>query len=221
MAGGTLTLLHLSNLHFGIRDLDPGGGLEEELRHEALFSSLHQDLRGLQESIGVAPDVVVVSGDLTMTGSAVEFSRALEFLEQLTEPLGLGHRRVVIVPGNHDVSWKLCESYFLRCDATGEEPVPPYWPNWEPFAEFLSTFYAKVSSANFTEERPWTLFELPELCSVVVGLNSTMAETHKDHYGWIGEQQLAWFVEQLAPYEKQGWLRVAVLHHSLQAGDPN
>ena len=46
---------------------------------------------------------------------------------------------------------------------------------------------------------PWTLFEMHDLNVVVAGLNSTIAESHrkKDHFGHLGEDQLAWFAERL------------------------
>jgi hypothetical protein len=55
---------------------------------------------------------------------------------------------------------------------------------------------------------------------VVAGLNSTMAESHRDqdHYGWVGEAQLRWFAERLRDYEGRGWLRVGVLHHNVVRG---
>lgn len=71
------TLVHLSDLHFGAVDrttLDP-----------------------LKECVeGIAPDVLVVSGDLTQRARAHQFRAARDFLAGLPYPK-------VVVPGNHDV----------------------------------------------------------------------------------------------------------------------
>src|SRR6187402_2459661 len=72
------TLVHLSDLHFGRVDpilLDP--------------------LRELIERL--APDVVVVSGDLTQRAKSEQFVAAKEWLDTLPGPQ-------IIVPGNHDIS---------------------------------------------------------------------------------------------------------------------
>jgi 3',5'-cyclic AMP phosphodiesterase CpdA len=72
------TLVHLSDLHFGRVDpvlLDP--------------------LRELVHAI--APDVVVVSGDLTQRAKSEEFEQARAWLDTLPGPQ-------IIVPGNHDIS---------------------------------------------------------------------------------------------------------------------
>lgn len=71
------TLVHLSDLHFGRVD-------------QALLAPL---ARCITE---VAPDVVVVSGDLTQRARAREFRAARQFLDSLPSPQ-------IVVPGNHDV----------------------------------------------------------------------------------------------------------------------
>jgi 3',5'-cyclic AMP phosphodiesterase CpdA len=71
------TLVHLSDLHFGRVDpalLDP------------LVKTVHE----------VAPDVVVVSGDLTQRARRAQFAEARDFLARLPAPQ-------IVVPGNHDV----------------------------------------------------------------------------------------------------------------------
>ncbi len=72
------TLVHLSDLHFGRVD-------------EALL----EPLRALVHKI--APDVVVVSGDLTQRAKSEQFEAARTWLETLPGPQ-------IIIPGNHDIS---------------------------------------------------------------------------------------------------------------------
>jgi len=72
------TLVHLSDLHFGRVDallLDP---LRELVRR-------------------LAPDLVVVSGDLTQRARSAQFEAARAWLDTLPGPQ-------IIVPGNHDIS---------------------------------------------------------------------------------------------------------------------
>jgi 3',5'-cyclic-AMP phosphodiesterase len=54
--------------------------------------------RAVSETIGLAPDLVVVGGDLTAEGYANEFRQAQQHLEPLFDA-GLS---VIVVPGNHD-----------------------------------------------------------------------------------------------------------------------
>jgi 3',5'-cyclic AMP phosphodiesterase CpdA len=71
------TIAHLSDLHFGRVD-------------EALLEPLVASVSS------VAPDVVVVSGDLTQRARSAQFRDAKAFLARLPAPQ-------VVVPGNHDV----------------------------------------------------------------------------------------------------------------------
>jgi 3',5'-cyclic AMP phosphodiesterase CpdA len=72
------TLVHLSDLHFGKVD-----------------DQLLEPLRDLVHRI--APDVVVVSGDLTQRAKSEQFEQAKAWLDTLPGPQ-------IIVPGNHDIS---------------------------------------------------------------------------------------------------------------------
>jgi len=71
------TLVHLSDIHFG--RVDPA-------TVEPLIAAVNS----------IRPDIVVVSGDLTMRARSEEFREARAFLDRLPQPQ-------VVVPGNHDV----------------------------------------------------------------------------------------------------------------------
>ena len=79
-------LIHLSDLHFGATTpalLDPLCEMVAEL----------------------APDMVVVSGDLTQRARPAQFAQAAAFMARLPAP-------VLAIPGNHDVPlWNLAERF--------------------------------------------------------------------------------------------------------------
>ncbi len=179
--------------------------------------SISEDLRELEDDLGLKPDVVVISGDVTTTGSQREFDQALTVLGQLSNALKIERRRMIIVPGDQDVSRTASQAYFHRCEANDQQPRPPYAPKWEPFVAMLSRFYSGERAVVFDDEQPWTLFQMPEMRLVVAGLNSTMADSHRDedHYGEVGEGQLHWFAERLRAFEDLGWLRIGVVHHDV------
>ncbi|NBC33844.1 MAG: metallophosphoesterase [Alphaproteobacteria bacterium] len=75
--GQGMTILHLSDLHFGRIDPHAVGLLAEHIAADH-------------------PDVIVISGDLSQAGRRHEFQEAAAFLQTLAAP-------VLVVPGNHDV----------------------------------------------------------------------------------------------------------------------
>jgi 3',5'-cyclic AMP phosphodiesterase CpdA len=70
-------IVHLSDIHFGRVDYAIAG-------------------RVLDKVGELAPDLVVVSGDLTQRAKSAEFIEAKKFLDALPHPQ-------IVVPGNHDV----------------------------------------------------------------------------------------------------------------------
>ena len=73
----TQRLIHLSDLHFGREDL-------------AAVEGLHRKIQAL------APDRIIISGDLTQRARRLEFQAARAFLDALPCPW-------FAVPGNHDI----------------------------------------------------------------------------------------------------------------------
>lgn len=70
-------IVHLSDVHFGTADLAVAELVVEKTN-------------------ALAPDVVVVSGDLTQRAKSVEFQQAKAFLDRLPKPQ-------IVIPGNHDI----------------------------------------------------------------------------------------------------------------------
>ena len=93
-----LTWVHVSDIHeTGLR------GAEEEHRR-LVFQRLLEDLDQRSDIRAPDPTIVVVTGDIAMTGGAQrpnEYTEAARFIRSLTDRLGPGSK-LLIVPGNHD-----------------------------------------------------------------------------------------------------------------------
>lgn len=120
------TLAHISDLHFGTT-------------HAHIVQHLHGDL------MKHAPDVVVVSGDLTQRARKRELQEAREFLDSLP----FAH---VVVPGNHDV-------------APLSSPIERATNPWRRFNAAIGESAATVHTADGTAVigmntvDPWRLIE--------------------------------------------------------------
>ena len=215
-----LTILHLSDLQFGKNHLFGRTGLlPSDVDMDTLQHRIKEDLSYLIESYKLAPDLVVITGDISEWGRESEFKVARQFIDTILGALGLTRARIAIIPGNHDINRDACRAYFSTCAADEIEPKRPYWPKFKYFAQFFNDFFRDVPGRVFREDQPWSLFEIPELQTVLVGMNSAMAESHedKDHYGYVGQEQMLWFLEKLKEYKSKGWLRIGVVHHNLES----
>lgn len=87
-------ILHLSDLHFGT--VEDGnrwyGQLADDLKLELGCEKL---------------DAMIISGDVANKSEPGEYEAAKIFIKQTASEFGLSPRRIVIVPGNHDLNWKI------------------------------------------------------------------------------------------------------------------
>ena len=102
---GTTSIAHLTDVHFGATDPAVVEGLVAEL-----CASL--------------PDLVVISGDLTMGARRGEFREARAFMQRLPAP-------TLAVPGNHDITpYKLLERFVAPYARWHQEISPETEPVW-------------------------------------------------------------------------------------------
>ncbi|WP_043638857.1 TIR domain-containing protein [Nonomuraea candida] len=210
----SISVLHIGGPRFGRALPDPG----EPFTPEDMQARIWADLTGMYDRGMPRPGLMVISGDLTESGSLGQFGQATRFVTDLRLQLGLEPHRVVLLPGPRDVTKAAASAYFMTCEADDVSPQPPYWPKWRHFAKVFGEVYQGLDDRVFDAGQPWTLFEVPDLKVVVAGLNSTMAMSHleRDAYALLGEAQAAWFAERLRPYEESEWLRLGAMGHPPQ-----
>jgi WD40 repeat protein/3',5'-cyclic AMP phosphodiesterase CpdA len=203
----TITVLHLSDLRVDAR------GTRNRLLGACLADVLALDVR---------PDLVVVTGDLASAGGRTEFEQVRSFLDDLTGQLEIGYDRVAVVPGDRDVNLAACLSYFAQCEADDQTPRRPYWPKWRHFVGLFAAWPDQGQAVRMEAEQPWALFRIDDLRLVIAGFNSTIEDCHldPDRHGALGQEQIAWFDEQLREYERKGWFRLGLMHHRPAGGAP-
>src|SRR5215213_3814329 len=91
-----ITILHVSDLHWSTGDADNLG-----IVRDAMFA----DVARVREEQGIAPDMVIFSGDLVKGGDdGQEFRSAFdEFLIPLASTAKVARSAIFVCPGNHDI----------------------------------------------------------------------------------------------------------------------
>ena len=113
--GGTVLIVHLSDIHFKRADFTTVHDPNFFLRSEIL-----RDLRISKGKLGPA-DLVIVSGDIAFAGQTDEFEFATEWLKEACDACGADFRNVFVVPGNHDVDRKVADEVLVRNYPRGVE----------------------------------------------------------------------------------------------------
>lgn len=214
-------ILHLSDLHFS--KVEP-----VVVRYSQLVEDLHQ-----QQVDKV--DALVVSGDLVQSADPEEYAGARSFLERLASDFGLSPRQVVLVPGNHDTSWRLArQAYHLhyRHEYAGNLVPGSYFEsgsdvigvrNEDAYRERLLPFanlYRAIKGAEYplAFEEQGIIDHLPDLGICILGLNSAWEADH--HFHDRASIHPAALSNALLKLRALGAdvLRIAVFHHPV-SGD--
>ncbi len=245
------SILHITDLHRV--NSDP-------LSNPELLSALVGDRdRYVRESPPIrAPDAIVVSGDvvqgvtLDTANFAAEIARqydaAYDFLVELTDRfLGGDRKKVVIVPGNHDVDWNVAfgamepvadGDYPKNLPAALHEPESPYRWDWKTrqlyrikdkdaytnrlaaFWKFFERFYGTFEG--LLKVAPWSdanLYSLDDGRICVAAFNSCAGNDCFAFHGAIPREAIG--QAHLDLTDRGPWrLQIAVWHHDVE-GPPN
>lgn len=194
------TLAHISDPHLG--PLPPVR--VAELLNKRFFGylswvrrrrALHRPevLAALARDLDVlAPDHLVVTGDLTNISLPGEFTQVAEWLHGLGAP-----ESVTVIPGNHD-------AYVA---------VP-----WEDsLAKWQAFMASDPGNSSAGGETPGSPMDFPTLRyrgpTAIVGLSSAQPTPLFCAHGTLGEAQLERLDAELRRLGKEGWFRVVLVHH--------
>lgn len=247
----TVTIMHISDLH-----RDSGS----QITTTALLNSLRRDCERYTDKEGIpSPDLAVVSGDIIYGVNGGEkdsdqklqaqYDEAYNFLVALTERFFGGDReRVILVPGNHDVSMPHVERAItplpipeeadkkgiLVTRLLGHDPkLRWHWADFcameitdphlyeqrlEPYAQFYNRFYEGKRSFSLNPSFQFSIHDFPKLGVSFVGLSSCHDNDIYNRTGRVHPDALAQAMDAVSPSFKKGLLVISVWHHSIQGG---
>ncbi len=246
------SILHVSDLH---RDLS------DEVDTPSLLESLARDFeqyRGQDPEI-IRPTLCIVSGDLVYgvkpnaEGAAQELERQYaqteQFLVGLADRFFDGNRgRIVILPGNHDVSYddvmgsaqkiEVPTEPEKRAKLVAELFTPRSLLRWSwrelcffkitdderyrnrlrHFATTYESFYQGRRTFPLVPEQQYGVFDFPDLGFCLVALNSCYNNDPLCRAGAFHPTALTEACRALRQTDRAGWLTAAAWHHNLVGG---
>lgn len=246
------SILHVSDLH-----RDPNDEIENQWLLESLERDFDQYARG--EPRIERPSLCIVSGDLVYGVSprstdpdaelTRQYDQAEEFLVAVADRFFYGERdRIVIVPGNHDVSYpevmRSLQQVPIPADADGKARLAEelmlarsglrfslsrleyyritdrgrYEGRLRHFAEMYDRFYQGHRRFPLSADSQFAIFDFPALAFSVLALNSCHNNDPLHRAGEIHPSCLAEACRSVREVAKTGWLIAAVWHHSVSGG---
>ncbi|MEM6453660.1 MAG: NACHT domain-containing protein, partial [Acidobacteriota bacterium] len=211
---GTITLLHLSDLH--ARDNTAWDA-------NRVTRTLIEDLTDLAND-GLRPDLVLFTGDLAWAGKPEEFEWGWAFLESVLDACGLGRDALFLVPGNHDIDRakvsSLVRNFPAQTDrAEVEAKIRDGGSDWSFLTQRLDAYRAFVASLDLdhleidADRAIWTAMPTVRGCSIgLAGFNTAWTCARQGEKGqlWMGAH---WQHETLHEAVHDAKVRIALLHH--------
>ena len=233
-----ISILHISDLHKDNND-----------SYDHLISSLEIDADNYEEAGIKRPDIIVVSGDIIKgavgdnAASEIneQYRQASAFLESLAGLfLDNDKRRLIIVPGNHDINREISKASMTRIEHNSEnldlrrslykDGTLIRW-NWKDlhfyeisnhdtynsrfdhFIEFFNSFYNGVYKLSTIREEQSCVFHLKEYNIAFIGFNSCDGLDHLNTAGKIHPTTLTRLRIPLKELHNRGNLLIGVWHH--------
>ncbi len=176
-------VLHLSDVH-----------ISEDSQAEQWHTQLLLDLQKQMRIRALAG--VIISGDITNHATVEQFQYAQRFIELLCKSFKIPKEKLIIVPGNHDINWKLGrDSYQPQSLTTRPESLPEnmyidparpsvvmirndleYGKRLQPFSEFYRAVCGEPYPLDSGQQVVTRHY--PEINLLVMGLNSAWKIDH-------------------------------------------
>lgn len=219
-------ILHLSDLHIENKDLANAycTHLEADLLNELDVSKL---------------DYIVLSGDIVISSTEMEYSAALKFIKRLKDQFKTEPNSLIIVPGNHDLNWEMSKKAycFFYNESSPSEPsenciqagdygklVRNDDHYKDRFQNFYKHFYRKLLNNKAYPKGYYSQAVLsihPNNKILFLSLNSSwQIDFHYKNRASICPIALSEAIEQLKDGDYTGWLKIAVFHHPVTGKDP-
>ncbi|NEO38881.1 MAG: hypothetical protein F6J90_22085 [Moorea sp. SIOASIH] len=218
----TMYILHLSDLHITSPE-------QATLWSNQLAQDLIQDLQ--------IPhlDALILSGDIANYSTPEEYQAAQQFLHNLRQDFTLDPKQIVLVPGNHDLNWKLAkrgyqlldleeyhgelkEGYYIK----GEDVIrvrdeAKYQQRFAHFSEFYQAIKTEPYPLDYDHQA--IIDHFPEQNLLILGLNSAWQLDH--HFRDRASIHSGALSNALTDIRRnpdyRNCLKLAVWHHALHS----
>jgi predicted phosphodiesterase len=204
-----MRLLIISDLHIGMnantKDLYPYPGSEH--KDEKLVSSFMESAKEYQKKHGKF-DFLIIPGDITHQANLIEFEYGSNFIKNVMTELNVPEKRIIFVPGNHDVDWSVMEGKTIYENEKKLRSSHKY-----NTLKDKSHIFSKLSSAELTIPPFFKKWEYDDI--IFFGYNSSWHDDsiNDKHYGLIEIEHIEKLKQEIEKTEIENKLKFFIVHH--------
>ncbi len=161
---------------------------------------------------------MVISGDVVNQCNPDGYDQAKTFLVRIGKKFNLGAEKVLVIPGNHDMSRDASKTAYAAKQSKGVVDETNYKKRFSDFRKFFKKAINEDYQTKYAQQIIWR--EYIDQKVLIVGLNSAWELDH--NYTWrsgLHPDALNQTIEKAAKDEYGDWLKIIVWHHPIKTKD--
>lgn len=156
---------------------------------------------------------ILLCGDVANCSSKEEYRLALEILKEISEKFQLKKECILVVPGNHDISWDDLKMKVRDDPNIKKQDICKLKEKYKEFNNFYNELYENECFDN--EKAVINLVKNEQLKIAFLAINTQFQESYQsiDHKGVIDIEQLKSDLKNIES-EINGYFKIALFHHN-------
>ena len=218
-----MKIAFFSDIHFGKLAISSEYSVEGEALQDVEIENACSSLLGLKKILKEEkPDYLFIAGDLTSTGSPLEFEHCYQFISMISKEIGVLKENVLFCLGNHDIDWRITriiDSYDGNLYKNEDKEIIDcqYKKMARNIAiDILERECNRAIKPNYKEVFNAPFGGVVEFTDCIVFvLNTAVEGSHlqEPKHGSLGNDQIEWFKENAQKYSNNPKPKICLLHH--------
>ena len=214
-----ISWLHVSDIHIRVADT---------WSQDVVLASMCRQI-ARQRTEGLAPDFILVTGDLAFSGKVNEYKLVADFLEALSAASAIPRERIFCIPGNHDIDRDRQKMCFLGARThlqsqnqvdgilNGGEDLEMLIQRQENFRRFQTSHFVHQERTRTTDGLAYvSRLTIEDVRLTIVGLDSAwLSQGGSNDHGKliVGERQVINALQMVQEDDISPHVVIAMVHH--------
>lgn len=215
MIMGKKVFIHISDMHVAERKrsgnvMNPRAGLTNLTApsQDSDKNYIEAICKKIKEKYTECEFYLLVSGDIADSAEQAEYDAAKSYLEIITKELNIDNKRMLLVPGNHDINRFDCQTQARNLPDSSDYDCSD---KYNRFAEF----YQKLFNKPFPKDEAVVDFlKIESDLLLFVGINSNFHIGYAGGDGYVNIESLKDKMNELKN-DYSTYTKIALFHHNL------
>lgn len=204
----------LGDIHFGNKSRCKEFSIPNISNHTPVLTELSFKDATINILKDYKPNYIVIPGDITSTGSPLEFRYFQRILDEIKHATALSDDKILSCLGNHDLDWRVSS---IISEDLKDNPAEQNNANeaYQILSSYIANLFFKTPNFSKTGPIPYSgIIENNEIvCFVLNTAHKSCKRNDKLYYGELGLEQLEWISKSCENYSSDPRWKIMIFHH--------